>query len=993
MNTKNIFNPIRIAKLLCIGASSMLFSVSANAQLTERTYMAFRGKYEVKMISSQVLQSVWLSSTNPYRAIRPLSDDEMARDYTSLNNSTYLGGQAFYGTGTLLQTKPANAIDISQIYADCDDDMSTFQSSAAYLDLNSNSSSASIKAAYLYWSCYSGVSTTTSYAEHLNVSPTLRSMPVNSNEGLGGTEYQTVLFKAPGDLNYTKIKAHRTDINPDAAGERKICFADVTYFVQGKSSGLYWLANVRSGTGSGMGGASAGWTLVVVYSTPNSAPRTIKFWDGMLNLPSQTFHSFTFNFASGEVPATTNSTSYLGVAVLDGENTATYLSSSTYTPEYLEFYSKNTINGSTFKINPFAKGQTAPNPGEPLIGYPTYDRNGVLIAKSSEDGVSCSRISTYDPILGSNGNSIVRLPNQRNTLGYDAHHFKLPNGAMLPGATSAVMTYYAGAQGSTAPFMAYMAIEAARPVLKLKLRSEGIQKVQPDGEITYVLSVENTGTSALPAGAYVLDTLDKSVDFVPGSVQYVNKIDTLTSEILNQGADVNENLKLYLPTLAAGDGVNANDSVVIKFKVKVKDLSRMDIWNLICHRVVRNSAIAYYSNANGDSFTAVTNTPSGCGIPNEYYDVYVDDPAITQQHLITHYINDTIYEQLMAATQAGKIIRMDSLVRTYLADRLVTMGKPASEASLYTLLDENGLQVPTSAAFAFDESNQKFIAELDLGQGCIESFNFEFIIAPAISNLVIQNPHCIGYSDGKVSFTVSRGVPSYNCMLVDSITGKIVYQATAPSSASIASFDIANLPVGTYKLYVGDQGPLKAEAVVRIVTPKPLSVAISAPDSMCVSYDATLSAVVSGREAAIPLSYVWESSVDSVNWTGMSLTTQSIKTPISEDRYYRVYVCDNFCETYSDVKVVADLSTTCIPVSTDIKQAEEQSTVIYPNPVRTSFTIKTGKSQNDVNVYDMTGAILLQQLVSDKASVNISNLPKGNYVVDVNNERLIIIKE
>lgn len=995
MNTKNIFKSIRTAALIGIGAGSTLFSISVDAQLLARPEMSFFGQYDVKMVSSQGLQAAWVTAVNPFQVLRPLTNDEMRADsyYLGINNSVSQGGANGYYSSPdqgFLNVKPATAIGVAMVYADCDDDMSTFQSSAAYLDFESNNACSNIEAAYLYWNGMKDV-TISNYAAYPGL-PTLKSNAGGAVGNIAGTAYKTVKFKCPGDVSYTSITAQRQLESTIYGTERYVCFADVSNLIKGKSSGLYWVADIRTASGKMSGGATSAWTLVVIYKNQNCPPRTIKFWDGVVDINSGNNQKINLTFGVGEVPATENSKSYLGLAVLDGENNAAYLanSSTTELPEFLEFSSAP--GGSIYKINPFALGQTH-HPLEEQPAVPVWDKTGLFLGNYYE-GFSCSRITSWNESKGTNGNEIVRIPSQQNTLGYDAHHLRLPAGAIVPGATSATMTYYAGAQGGTSPFMAYMAIEAARPVLNFKLRSEGLQIVQPDGEITYVLTAANTGSSALPAGAYVLDTLDKSVDFVPGSVRYVNKTEPQSSEISNQGTDVDENLKLYLPTLAAGDGVNATDSVVIKFKVKVKDLSRMDIWNLICHRVVRNSAIAYYSNQNGDTFTAVTNTPSGCGIPNEYYDVYVDDPAITQQHLITHYINDTIYEQLMAASKVGSVIRVDSLVRTYLAERLVTMGKSASEASLYTLLDENGLQVSTSAAFAFDESNQKFIAELDLGQGCIETFNFEFIIAPAISNLVIQNPHCTGYSDGKVSFKVSRGVPSYNCMLVDSVDGRVVYQATTPKSINAPTLEIGNLSAGTYHLYVGDQGPSKAEAMVKIVNPQPLSVSISAPDSMCVGHKATLSAVVSGRDVAAPLSYVWEISLDSVNWTVMPFSTlTTVESTITADNYYRVYVCDNYCEAFSNVKIIADLTPDCKEIVTDSKGIEEQSTLIYPNPVKTGFTIKTGKSQNEVKVFDMNGAILLQQLVPDKALINISNLPKANYIIEVNKERVKVIKE
>src|SRR5699024_9226626 len=123
--------------------------------------------------------------------------------------------------------------------------------------------------------------------------------------------------------------------------------------------------------------------------------------------------------------------------------------------DYLEFQS---TGGSVFKINPFAPGQTVPFAGEPQLGYTATDDKAVSYP-DAHDGFSSSRISTWDPEKGTNGNDVQRLPNNVNTLGFDAHHLRLPLGAMMPGATSAKMWYYAGNQGGTKPIFAYMAIE------------------------------------------------------------------------------------------------------------------------------------------------------------------------------------------------------------------------------------------------------------------------------------------------------------------------------------------------------------------------------------------------------------------------------------------------------------------------------------------------------------------------------------------------------
>jgi len=230
--------------------------------------------------------------------------------------------------------------------------------------------------------------------------------------------------------------------------------------------------------------------------------------------------------------------------------------------------------------------------------------------------------------------------------------------------------------------------------------------------------------------------------------------------------------------------------------------------------------------------------------------------------------------------------------------------------------------------------------------------------------------------------------------VVDSLEeSKIIYQSVALASDTIASFEIDNLPAGTYKIYAGDQGAVKAVKTVKLVNPLPLTVTISAPDSMCNGYDATLTANASGRDANTTLSYVWESSTDSAAWITLPVNTQSTTSTISENKYFRVYVCDNYCETNSLVKVNVNNTPNCKVATNVVNTEKESAIIIYPNPAKTAFTIQTGQAENEVKVFDMKGAIILQQSVADKSHINVSAWEKGTYIVEINNKKVKLIKE
>ena len=66
---------------------------------------------------------------------------------------------------------------------------------------------------------------------------------------------------------------------------------------------------------------------------------------------------------------------------------------------------------------------------------------------------------------------------------------------------------------------------------------------------------------------------------------------------------------------------------------------------------------------------------------------------------------------------------------------------------------------------------------------------------------------------------------------------------------------------------------------------------------------------------------------------------------------------------------------------------------ISPNPVLNEVQITFPTDNNEIKIYDLQGKLLLQQNVGQMAEVNVSMLPKGTYVLMVNNsERMTFIK-
>ena len=898
-------------RTLILSVLSLFVTVCVGQNMSPMPAMTFKGQYDIKMISAPVLHPVWMkyNATNMDVVRAITTEDQLASGDTPAHNN-YLGGNMgqinnnidLSTAPTLSKNAGGTEARMGLAYADCDEDNTTFQSSAAYLDFGSEMACTTVEAAYLYWVSSGG--TTTSYATYAGT-PTMMSYPAGGNVGTNASN-NNILFKTPLDANYGSVTADRNY----AAGSYTVHFANITTKVQGKGGGLYWCANI--GSSSSAGSPVAGWTMVVIFRPPNCPPRVIKFWEGTSEMSDTSGWDLNLDFAAGEVPNSGNSVSYLGVCALDGEGYGLDLISKRgLTLDQIKQIAigfKSTIGGVTVgqavpNINPFID--------QPYYSYYDFAESTGFIAEAI-DGIFCSRISSWDKELMTNGNDMIRLPNNRYTCGYDAHHIKLPAGSLGPGATRATMSLVcergpSDCGGGYTPFMAYMAIETLQPDLKLEKKAKSAS-TSPDGVLTYVFTVKNVGPLASQAGAYITDELDKVIDFVDdASVKFYDKnLNPLTPDfsVQNKGADVNEVMTFTLPAIAAGNGTLANDSITIEFDVKLKDLTRTDIWGYGCNRYVRNKATLTFKADDGTDLNVGSNSSASCDGAGLYYSTPVIDVALETQYNTTHNVSATLTDQV----QAGPV-NIVNTVTTYLTDQLTTLGLPTSEVSLYEIYNESGVKVGSSEIFTQDEPVQNYTAEADFGGGCIETYYFEFLVAkvPQITSVTPSLTSSVGASDGTVNVLVEDGDPGYYCKVVDTSNDNIVYYAGySPSSDTEYDFLAEGLAAGIYKIIVGDRGTKTVTSTFTITDPPVLTLTISGPTQVCEGSAITLSANQSGRPAGTSLEYVWYESTDNFNWTKLpEVTSVLTTTPSDPTTYYQAYVCDGAAFAVADHQVDA----------------------------------------------------------------------------------------
>ena len=907
---KSVKRIIFLLALSCIG-------ISVFSQLVERTALAVKGQYDITMIGAPVLQPVWVKTQNPLEIDRPLTDTEMASCGQRLGINNDLSRESTASTNSVRLTAamdtdaqaevPASAIGVAMVYADCDDDNTTFQSSAAYLDFGADMACTTVKAAYLYWMGIREDGVTTTYDVPYPGTPTMKSY--TGADGVGtSTGADQILFKAAGDASYTTITADTVLKNTNA--ELYVYMKDVTTLVQGKPGGLYWCANIKNpGTrpnSSPIGvGARGGWNLVVVFEPPNCPPRVIKFWDGYDGAAGG--KAFTFNFEAGDVPATANSVSYLGFATEDAEDDAGILAQENSNPTTLANssvkFKSNT--GDTVYINPFFTDQPAVS---------AYKENGTLV-NNIRLGMPSSTITSYSKWNGLNGNSITRLPNQVNAVGFGLHHLKLPVGAMGAAADFASITMPSERNGAYGIFLAYMAIETMQPRLVMS-KTASVSTAEVEDVFTYTIGVSNIGNYETEPGAYVDDTLDLPIDYVPGSLVMKDKNGTVITpptatvhayddDIASK--DVNERLRIYLPVLAAAnaEGV-AQDSVVITFDVQIKPISRTDIWNIGCHRTIRNRSTVYYESLDGATFQTESNASEGCPGEGLFVEVVVD---IDDADLLASFIS-TYFETFdISLTPTANVMTR------FRAD-LVDKGLASGVADLYTITDQGGNEITAGRTFDAAIPVETFYGTYDIGYGCVETYTFIYSTEefPIIVDVTHTDPLCAAGSDGTLTIDVDQGgVDGINCYVYNALDmGTAVYIGFTPSGETTFTHNVPNLPAGVYvvQLVDFDEGIVVDSETETINSTQGLTLTVGGSGYICNGDAATLTATAGGGSS--PYNYVWKSSADGVTWSAaIGGATNSTYTPSpATTTYYKAYVCSGDCQLTDTIKVVVGASTT-----------------------------------------------------------------------------------
>ncbi len=449
--------------------------------------------------------------------------------------------------------------DSDMRYIDVDNDPSTFSSSSATLAI-ANNTCLKVKFAGLYWGAI--------YRQ--------------TNRD---ASYTSVRFRLPGATNYVTVAATETLFNDQTAvaptnrvtfvPDPYACFADVTDLLKGLSSplGQYTVANVfanqgRRGNGAPPGGAAGGWTLVVVYENPLLTNKNITVFDGFSGVRTG---------VTADIPVTGFTTipagpvrARIAVSCLEGDFS---------------------LSGDGYSVS-------------------TSQNTGIFSPLSDPANPVNNFFNSSITINGTQFNN--RVPNSRNTLGWDSDLFTISNPAnsvIGNNETSATLRLQTN-RDSYFVFQTSFVIDVIDPkitLLKTVDDGNGGDLAGTDvvlGEsMWYQLSFQNTGNDDA-INTTIIDRLPINVDLDEASIVVPSGVTpTYTLPTATSGGSLKFIIDDALVTVG---GANYN----IRFRVKVT--SQCNDLRDACENKIENQAFSYYTGA--DSGTIISDDPSFYGL-------------------------------------------------------------------------------------------------------------------------------------------------------------------------------------------------------------------------------------------------------------------------------------------------------------------------------------------------------------------------------------------
>jgi len=253
---------------------------------------------------------------------------------------------------------------------------------------------------------------------------------------------------------------------------------------------------------------------------------------------------------------------------------------------------------------------------------------------------------------------------------------------------------------------------------------------------------------------------------------------------------------------------------------------------------------------------------------------------------------------------------------------------------------------------------------------------------------IVNEPNCYGVNTGSISLSLVGGTAPYS------------YAWSNGSTTAVQT----NLAAGSYGVTVTDANSVTATYTIVLAEPFQLNASTSTSNvTIHGGHNGYIDLNVDGGTPGY--SYDWSNGATTQNLTGLSsgtytvtvtdaegcttITSKTITQPASPHFF-------GASETQNDAKSLgtSDNSNGSAQAAENgsaklgTPELKSEDVLVYPNPASSAFTLKTGEINNAIiSLIDINGQTISQQKAeSNETNVNVSNLPKGNYIVEIKTE-------
>jgi large repetitive protein len=355
----------------------------------------------------------------------------------------------------------------NQEYIDVDTDGTTFSSSSANLAIAN--SCKKIVYAGLYWTAIYPYERSTNTGSNTQGTPRFNDWNQMKFKVPGGAYVDIIADNAAdpvGDEDDIIFNGHPTSFT----NSPYVCYKNVTSLLQAltNANGTYFGANIRAAKGFKSSGSAGGWSLVVIYESPTLSSRYISLFDGYAGIRQiggvLTELDFNINgFKTLPPPFPVRAT--IGVSSQEGEK-------------------------SLFGDNLQIKANT-------VAGFTNINN-----ALNPLDNVFNSSITIPSILAPFSANVTTRVPNSRNTLGFDLDLLNIanPGNAVIPNNETGATIRLTSNSDTYGVYFSTFAVDVIEPNILLTKIVKDNTNVDITGgnvvlgqQLLYEIGFQNTG--------------------------------------------------------------------------------------------------------------------------------------------------------------------------------------------------------------------------------------------------------------------------------------------------------------------------------------------------------------------------------------------------------------------------------------------------------------------------------------------------------------------